>query len=319
MTGTNIAVAICLALLVLCIIVTYITYKLTFKRRRTPVDVKDEFGLTAKEYKDIEELQKIFEKEEYEAVSIKSYDGLTLVGRYYHTLDGAPLDILFHGYRSSPTHDFCGGVHASLEAGHNVLLVYQRAHGKSEGKTITFGAKERYDALAWINYAISRFGNDLEIILTGISMGAATVILTSALDIPENVKGVIADCPYSSAKEIVKRTVKTMKLPAKILYPFIRLGGMIYGKFDANDADVAEAAKYSKVPILLIHGDADSFVPKYMSDEIYRNRGGVMTYHVFPDADHGLAFVKDPERYKKICGDFIAECITQKTEGSKTN
>ena len=119
------------------------------------------------------ELIAALEKKPFERVSITSHDGLRLSGRYYHTADGAPLDIAFHGYRGHALRDFCGGSRISFDLGHNLLLVDQRAHGESEGKTITFGAKERLDCRDWVLWANERFGCP-EIALFGISMGAAT-------------------------------------------------------------------------------------------------------------------------------------------------
>ena len=120
----------------------------------------------------------------FEFVTVQSHDGLLLSGRYYHVKDGAPLDIAFHGYRSSPLTDFSGGADLSNSLGHNLLLVDQRSHGKSQGRTITFGLQERYDLLRWVEYARNRFGEDQKILLYGISMGGATVLMASGLELP---------------------------------------------------------------------------------------------------------------------------------------
>jgi len=117
----------------------------------------------------------------YEEVSIVSFDGLTLFGRYYHVKDGAPLDIGFHGYRSSALTDFAGGSELSFSMGHNLLLIDERAHGRSEGRTITFGIQERWDVESWARFAVERFGADVQIILYGVSMGAATVLMAAGL------------------------------------------------------------------------------------------------------------------------------------------
>ena len=115
----------------------------------------------------------------YEAVSVVSHDGLTLTGKYYHVKDGAPLDLCFHGYKSNPYTDFSGGSELSFQMEHNVLLVDQRAHGNSQGKTISFGILERLDLLRWVDYSIERFGPDVKILLYGVSMGGATVMLAT--------------------------------------------------------------------------------------------------------------------------------------------
>ena len=106
-----------------------------------------------------------------EFVTIKSHDGLTLSARYYHVAEDAPLAICFHGYKSHALTDFSGGCELSFTLGHNILLVDQRAHGKSQGKTITYGILERKDLLRWVHYATDRFGTDIPILLYGISMG----------------------------------------------------------------------------------------------------------------------------------------------------
>ena len=303
-----------LTIIFIVLLTSYITYAITFRRRARPLDIERDLGIDLQEYKDIEKYAKEFEAVPFEEVKIRTHDGLELVGRYYHYVDGAPLDIMFHGYRSSPTHDFCGGALTSKEAGHNILLIYQRAHGLSRGRAITFGCKESLDALEWVKYANNRFGNDIPITLIGVSMGASTVIAASALQMPDNVIGVIADCPFSSAKDIIKNTVRSMKLPVAVFYPFIRLGALLFAGFDPDRTVAKEAVRNAKLPILLIHGEDDSFVPKYMSDEIYAAHTGIMHYHTFPGANHGLASLTDPERYKKICKEFVEMCMERKNK-----
>lgn len=120
----------------------------------------------------------------YEPISIAADDGTVLRGRYYHCADHAPLQIQFHGYRGSILRDFCGGSKLARESGHNILLVDQRAHGDSGGHCITFGLLERQDCLCWANYAAARFPGT-PIFLSGVSMGAATVLMASSLPLPE--------------------------------------------------------------------------------------------------------------------------------------
>ena len=131
----------------------------------------------------------------YEPVYVTAYDGVRLFARYYHVRDGAPLQIQFHGYRGSAMRDFCGGNKLARESGQNTLVVDQRAHGRSGGTTITFGIRERLDCRSWAEYARQRFGPDTPVFLSGVSMGAATVLMASELELPGNVAGIIADCP----------------------------------------------------------------------------------------------------------------------------
>lgn len=245
----------------------------------------------------------------YEDVTITSHDGLKLHGRYYHIKDGAPLDIGFHGYRSCPMTDFSGGSELSFSLEHNLLLVDQRAHGKSEGSTITFGILERQDCLAWVDYAVQRFGSDTKIILYGISMGAATVLMASELELPDNVKGIIADCPYSSPSAIIRKVCGTMQIPPRLAYPFIVLGAKVFGGFDLNETTAADAVKNAAVPIMVIHGEADTFVPCEMSEEVCTAAPDKVQRHTFPGAEHGISYLVDRKRYRQIVQDFMSKAL----------
>ena len=245
-----------------------------------------------------------------EVVSTTAFDGLTLSARYYHAADGAPLDIAFHGYRSAGLTDFCGGAEISREMGHNLLLVDQRAHGKSQGRTITFGVKERWDVLSWVDFALERFGPDTKILLYGISMGASTVLMASELPLPENVKGIVADCPYSSPAKIIASVGRKMRIPAGLAASFSWVGAKVYGSFDLLEADPVRAVKKAKVPILLIHGESDGFVPCDMSAEIQRANPSQIYRCTFPGADHGISFLVDPDRYRKIVVEFCDKTLT---------
>lgn len=250
-----------------------------------------------------------FENASYEDVTITSDDGLKLAGRYYHVADGAPLEIQCHGYKGNATRDFCGNWKIAREAGRNVLLIDERCHGKSEGHTITFGILERKDVMNWIQYAIQRFGN-VPIMLSGVSMGAATVLMVSGMELPENVKAVIADCPYDAPANIIKKVLgKDMGMPVGIVYPLIRLGGMLYGKFNLEAASPVEAVKQSKVPILVIHGDDDRFVPYEMSCNIHAAAPDKIEFHTIHGAGHALNYVTAPEEYKEIVHAFTEKFL----------
>lgn len=304
-------------LLILCIVLAvllggaYYAYRVAFF---SPKNDRDNIPSTSGHQYDPyrEEMARIYKQlhdRECEFVTIESYDGLKLSGRYYHIQDGAPLDIGFHGYRSSPITDFSGGSELSFNLGHNVLLVDERAHGKSEGRTIAFGIKERWDVVSWVYYALERFGADTKIVLYGISMGAATVLMASDMELPENVKGIIADCPYSSPKAIIKKVAGQMGLPAWLAWPFVKIGAKVYGGFDIDETDAARAVRNAKIPILIIHGEADGFVPCEMSDIVSENPEYV-TRHTFPNADHGISYLVDGERYKKLVTEFMQKVLS---------
>lgn len=259
-----------------------------------------------------------FETVPFEEVTILSRDGLRLRGRYYHAADGAPVEIQCHGYKGNAVRDFCGSWKLAKEAGRNVLLIDQRCHGKSEGHTITFGILERYDCLEWIRYVNERFG-PVPVLLSGVSMGAATVLMASGLDLPENVKGVIADCPYDAPSNIIKKVLgQDMGMPVSIVYPLIRLGGVLYGKFDLEADGPVAAVKRTKVPVLLIHGDDDRFVPYEMSCGIHAAAPGKITFHTVPGAGHALNYVTDPDTYRDVVTDFTGKIGITSAVSSKS-
>ena len=245
----------------------------------------------------------------YEEVTITSFDGTKLFARYYHVADNAPLQIQFHGYRSSAILDFCGGNYLARKLNHNTLVVDQRSHGKSEGHVITFGIKERRDCLCWVHYASNRFGETTPIILSGLSMGAATVLMAADLDLPDNVRGIIADCPYSSPKEIIQKVCRDMRFPARLTYPFIKLGAFLFGHFNLEESNAIDAVKHTKIPILLIHGQEDYFVPCQMSIDIQNACSSKISLTTIPHAGHGLSYLIEPEKYEAATIKFVKQIL----------
>lgn len=240
----------------------------------------------------------------YESVWIRSRDGLRLHGRYYQVREGAPLQIQMHGYRGHPLRDFCGGNKLAREAGLNTLVIEERAHCESEGHTISFGVNERWDCLAWAEYAARRWPG-VPISLAGISMGAATVLMASDLPLPEEVKAIVADCGYSSPRAIIKHVCWSLPRYFRVLYPFTSFSAALFGRFDPDGASAVGAVSNSSLPILLIHGEADDFVPCSMSREIAAACAGPVRLETFPGAAHGSSYLSDPERYRRLVLDFL--------------
>lgn len=240
----------------------------------------------------------------YQTFEIKSFDNLTLKGKFYKFSDDAPIEIIFHGYRGSSERDLSGAVERCFSLNRSVLIVDQRAHGLSQGKTITFGINEKKDCLCWIDFVIKTFGENVQIVLGGISMGGATVLMASAENLPKNVKYVLSDCSFSSPEDIIKSVIKQMKLPEKIVYPFIKLSAKIFGRFNLGENSPIEAVKKAKVPIIFIHGDKDNFVPSYMSEIMYEACTNKKAIKFIGGAEHGLAYPVNKEEYVKAIKDF---------------
>ena len=244
-----------------------------------------------------------------EEITIISHDGLKLYGRYYHIQDNAPVDLCFHGYRSSAFADFAGGADLSFQMGHNLLLVDQRAHGNSGGRTISFGIQERMDVLSWVSYIIERFGKDSKILLFGVSMGASTVLMASGLSLPSNVKGILADCPYSRPLDIILHVGRSNPLPQWLIRLFVTFGATVYGGFHLTEASAAEAVRNSRIPILIIHGEDDHFVPPEMSEEVRLSNSAIVKKVTFPQAGHAMSYLTDPKQYQSVVSAFVKQIL----------
>ena len=241
----------------------------------------------------------------YQSYEIKSFDGLTLKAKYYEFKKGAPIELMVHGYRGNSERDLSTGIKRAFICQRNAFVIDQRASGASEGHVITFGIKERKDCVAWAHFVSKTFGEDTTIFLTGISMGAATVLLASSMDLPKNVKGVLADCGYDKASGMIKKVIKELKLPACFFYPFVKLGARIFGKFNLEETSPYESVQHSKLPIIFIHGTNDSLVPCQMSRDLYEVCNNKKKLVEIENAEHGVSYLVNPELYIQELNDFF--------------
>ena len=237
-------------------------------------------------------------------VEIKSFDGLTLRGLFVAHPSPKGTVIMMHGYRSDGFADFSTvfGFYRSL--GFNILLPHQRSHLSSEGRYITFGLKERYDCLYWAKFAESKAEGDIW--LLGVSMGASTVMMAASLSLPERVKGIIADCgftsPWDELKYVLKRDYGLPPFPIMHLVNcrFKRLNGV-----GLKDLSCTDTLKQCTVPVLFIHGSADDFVPCDMTSENYDACTAPKHKYISKGAAHAVTCWVDPRGYRKGVKRFI--------------
>lgn len=311
-TDILLIVGICLAAVALVTLVTaYISFRMTFyvsKKMRDEYK-NTEFPIPKGEIYEVHSDKMIMWMKKlvtlpHKDVEIKSFDGLTLRGKFYEYAPGAPMELLFHGYKGSAKRDLNGAVGRCFALGRSALIVDHRGSGESEGNVITFGINESRDALTWIDYIIENIDKDARIFISGVSMGAATVMITAGKELPENVVGAVADCGYTSAKAIIKKVIKDMKLPPSIMYPFVKLGAKIFGGFDLEETSPVEAVKNAKIPIIFFHGDADDFVPWDMSRENFEACTSEKRFVTIPGAGHGLCYLHDKDAYLQALREF---------------
>ena len=238
----------------------------------------------------------------YEDAYITSFDKLKLHARVYLKENSKKVAVLCHGYRGTPYRDFSGGAVEVLKLGYNVILIDERAHGLSQGHSITFGVRETRDAIDWVKYARNRFGEDIDLALIGISMGGAVVLM--AADKVGKAK-IIADCPFSAPKVILQQTVKELGLPVPIFYPLVNLSSIIFTHTNLNKLSAYDSIKNTTNKVLIIHGGSDSVVPNWISNDLYQEYPDKIQYELFEGADHGMSYLVDKPRYQHIIREFL--------------
>ncbi len=217
-----------------------------------------------------------------------------------------------HGYRSDGKGEWCYFARFYLEEmGYNLFFVDHQSHGESEGEYIGFASHEHRDCLKWLGYMNDTFGENIKIILHGISMGSATVMLmTGNESLPENVKFTIADCGYTSAMDEFDYKIDTLKLPFRPIIPIVKAINRKKAGYDfQKDTNALGAIKNARVPVLFVHGDKDLFVPTKMVYELYDACTSEKDLFVVPGADHAKSYHIDKEGYEAKVKAFVEKYI----------
>ena len=283
-------------------------YRRTMKRNRLSVErtIKmsgtdwGQYGQTMQERKDYMLAQP------HEEVWRMSEDGLRLHATFFPNQDSKKIALCLHGYTSQGMSDYIGLSGYYLKHGFAMFLPDARAHGQSEGEYVGFGCLDRYDLLGWIHWIIERCGEDIQILLHGTSMGGATVLMASGLKLPPQVKGIVSDCGFTSPKAVFTHVLHSMyHLPAFPMIPIASAVNRRKAGYGLDDCNAAREVRKAKVPVLLIHGSADSFVPCRMCEEIYENCASPKKKLIIEGAAHAESYYKDPESYEKALDEFI--------------
>ncbi|MBO5939236.1 MAG: alpha/beta hydrolase [Clostridia bacterium] len=262
-------------------------------------------GLSEAHFALIKDARTWFDAQRFEEVSVPSHDGLCLRGKLLPCENARGAVLFFHGYHSSARRDFSIQARALHEAGYHLLLVSERAHGESSGKYLCFGTKERYDVQRWAEFAEQRFG-ELPLALFGLSMGGASVLTASSLALPATVRAVISDCGFSSPWEIIIRTLRrSYKIyPYPVVY-FMNFWARTLAGFDFRECSVKDSLKATSLPVLLIHGEEDRFVPTEMSVRAHESSPERTELFLVADARHGQAILFATEEYLRRLVEFL--------------
>lgn len=245
-------------------------------------------------------------KQNTEKIEIKSKRNERLAGFLTYPKSESNVFVLFaHGYHTDHNGDPANFLQYYVEQGYNFLAVDHIASGESEGRFVGFDYFETDDCLQWLDYLINRFGDDIKIIIHGVSMGGATVCQMVSR-VPNQVKLAIADCPYTSAAEEFNETVKNacIKNYELAVNIFNRIN-KTFAKYDLRDTDVRKSVQNTKVPMLFVHGNDDTFVPTRMGIELFKLCTAQKDILLVDGAKHAECIRVDEAGYHKKLNEFI--------------
>ena len=277
-----------------------------------PVKIQDKISGGLKSdprVKEIEEASENAKKYETETVHIETDEGLRLTGHIRECEKPRRIIIAMHGWRSSWQMDF--GSTAQFYYNNDAIVLYadQRGQNESDGEYIGFGVLERFDCLKWLDYMINRYGTKLPIYLLGVSMGASTVLMASGSELPECVKGIIADCGFTSPKEIWSHILdNNLHLNGKITFPIVNRICKRIAQFEGDEYSTITALETNTKPVLFIHGSHDDFVPLKMTFDNYLACKANKELLIVPGAGHGMSYIADSKAYEKAVLEFFLKC-----------
>ncbi len=234
-----------------------------------------------------------------ETVTLKARDGTRLVGHWYPCKSPQRVIVAMHGWRSAWNRDF-GKIAAFWHKENcHVLFAEQRGQNNSEGNHMTFGYLERFDCADWLHWVAQNKTDRLPLYAAGISMGASTVLMASALPLPQTVKGIIADCGFTSAEAIWRHVVQNnLHVSYDLHRPLIHRLCQKTLQTDIRRVTTQDALRRTKIPVLFIHGSKDTFVPIEMTYDNYCACAAPKELLVVPHAGHGQSYYCEPDKYE---------------------
>jgi fermentation-respiration switch protein FrsA (DUF1100 family) len=242
---------------------------------------------------------------------IVAKDGARLHGLYVRAAEETPnTALIIHGYTDNAVRMLMIGHLYNKEMGYNILLPDLRAHGQSDGEYIQMGWKDRLDILEWIDVCKQLYGDSINMVLHGISMGAATTMMTSGEDLPDNVKCFVEDCGYTSVwDEFSYKLGYEYALPQFPLMYCTSLYCQWREGWNFKEASPLNQLANSKKPMLFIHGDADTYIPVEMVHRLFETKSGEKELWVVPGVEHAKAYWDYTDEYVARTKNFVGKYI----------
>ena len=298
---------ICIILMIIVFLCSYLMFHLIFYRPKRSTKVPS-FYLDSPHYKVSRAGMAIMDTLPCKHPSITSFDGLKLEAYFYPAKQDQKRFVLgIHGYRSYARPEYGPYIEFYRSLGFHMLLPNDRAHAPSEGSYIGFGVLDRLDCIAWAQYLVDTYGEDIEILLHGVSMGAATVLAASGEQyLPKQVIGIVADCGFTSPWDAISYQLKHgMHIP---VYPFLPICEKICkyrAGFDLHQFAAIDQVKKATTPILFVQGGKDKMVPAFMAQQLYDACASRKQLLMIEDAGHAESIALAPEAYHQAILSFF--------------
>lgn len=262
--------------------------------------------------KALEETEAWLEQVSTEKLSVTTVDGYQLIGQvFFQEEESHKWVILLHGYTGWKEELYPIGYQYAKQ-GYQVLSPDLRCSGESEGDFIGMGWTDRLDNMLWLNYILEQ-DPDAQIVIHGQSMGAASALMMTGEELPENVKAVVSDCAYTDVYSIFQKQIKEwFHLPGFPIIDGANLVLQLRGGYNIRKASAIDAVKKTNLPILFIHGDQDAFIPIEMAEELYDAANGEKELLVVEGAGHAQSQDKDPQGYYGTVFSFLGKYIENK-------
>lgn len=234
--------------------------------------------------------------------------GKRLHGQYFENENKKLWAITIHGW-TNINREMSSYAMEYYNRGFNVIIPDLRGHGNSETNFVSMGWLDRLEIVDWVNYIVKN-NPDCQIVLHGVSMGAATTMMTTGESLPDNVVCAVEDCGFTSVYDIFEdQCIRKYHLPPKIVMPAANIVNMALNHFSFKKASAVEQLKKSRTPTLFIHGDKDDFVLFENLDKVYNACAAEKEKHVIHGAEHALSSHWFHEEYWDVVEKFIVKHV----------
>ncbi|MED3880529.1 alpha/beta hydrolase [Priestia megaterium] len=247
--------------------------------------------------------EKVYSTLPKEAFVLPSSLGYNIAGTVIKQHENNRFMILSHGVT---VHSLNSMKYARLflKLGWNVVLYDHRRHGKSEGKTTSYGYYEKLDLQSVVHWVKEQFGSTISLGIHGESMGAATTLLYAGME--DGADFYIVDCPFSDLEELLAYRLKQdFHLPKQLVMPAANIILKWREGYSFNDVSPISVVDQIKHPVLFIHSKEDDYILPKMTEQLHAKKRGAKRMYLAPVGTHARSYADNPEEYEQVIESFL--------------